>query len=477
MPPIVALFAWFVLLVALLVYDPARDARASLALWIPTIWMFLLGSRNASQWFGGGLGISADAIQQGNPIDQVLYITLMLLAIGVLVNRAFNWGTFVTGNLALMACLLFALFSVVWSDFPLVAAKRWFRDFGTYLVVLVVLSDPRPVAAVQTLLRRLAYLLVPLSIVLNKYFPLLSKQYDAWSGVGSFVGVTTSKNMLGLLCLICALFFFWDTVTRWRERREKKTRNVIRMNVVFLAMTLWLLHLAHSTTSVVCLLLGCMVIAAAHSKMFQRRPKLLRALIPAVFCLYLVLDFGFGMSGALAEAVGKDPTLTDRTKIWSFLLGMHTNPLLGVGYQSFWLGARLDYFWNNANLGHINEAHNGYLDVYLQQGIIGVSLLACFLIASYRAICGRKGPASSFAVFGLAIWIVLVFYNMSEAAFESGLLFSVFLLSAISVPARVVRRVVQPVGFNQAGFATGGDVVAAQGTSRRDGNGFSYEGR
>ena len=89
------------------------------------------------------------------------------------------------------------------------------------------------------------------------------------------------------------------------------------------------------------------------------------------------------MNGSMAEAVGKDPTLTDRTKIWAFVLGMHTNPLVGTGYQSFWLGPRLEYFWQNSGLGHLNEAHNGYLEVYLELGLIGVSLLIGFL---FRAI-------------------------------------------------------------------------------------------
>jgi O-antigen ligase len=163
-------------------------------------------------------------------------------------------------------------------------------------------------------------------------------------------------------------------------------------------------------------------------------------LVPAAFGLYLILDLFFGMGGSMAQAVGKDPTLHDRTKIWSFLLGMHTNPVIGTGYQSFWLGPRLEYFWTSAKLGHINEAHNGYLEVFLELGFAGVLLMVGFLIASYRAIWRKGGRLSGLAVFSLAAWMILVFYNMSEAAFESGLLYSVFLLGAIQVPARAERR-------------------------------------
>lgn len=440
MSPNLALFLWLVLLIALLRFDPARTPGSSLALWVPVIWMFIVGSRLPSQWLGNQVGQSAQALEEGNPLDRSIDLVLILLAIRIIMSRRFKWRSFFERNWALFAFLSFALISVCWSDFPFIAFKRWFRDLGNYLVVLVVLSDSRPLEAVRTVLRRLSYLLVPLSILLDKYYPQLSKQYDVWTGAGMYVGATTSKNMLGLLCLISGLYFFWDTVIRWPERKQRLTKRIILLNVAFFALTFWLLQTAQSTTSTVCLCLGCLVIGAARFRAFQRNPAFLKWLIPAAFCTYLILDLGFGLNGSMAQAVGKDPTLHDRTKIWAFLLSMHTNPLVGTGYQSFWLGSRLEMFWESAGLGHINEAHNGYLEVYLELGLIGVFLLIGFVVASYRSICKRLKPTSSLAVLGLAIWLALVFYNMSEAAFEGGSLYIVFLMVAMVVPERTAHK-------------------------------------
>jgi exopolysaccharide production protein ExoQ len=441
MPPSLALFLWFILLLALFRFDPAKESGTSLALWVPLVWMFILGTRLPSQWLGGQVGQVAKALEEGNPLDASFNSVLILLAIGILMSRSFKWGDFFARNIALMAFLLFALVSFVWSDFPFVSLKRWVRDFGNYLMVLVVSSDPRPLEAVRTLLRRLCYLLIPLSIVLIKYYPEISRQYEVWTGTFSNAGPTTSKNMLGVACLISGLFFFWDTVTRWCEHKDRLTRRIIRLNLAFLAMTLWVLNSANSTTSSVCLVLGCMVIAAAHSNLFQRHATLLKVLIPASFCFYLILALGFGMNGELAGAVGKDPTLTDRTKIWEFLLGMHTNPLLGVGYESFWLGPRLQLFWERSGVGRLNEAHNGYLEVYLNLGIVGLFLLGGFLMASYRTICRRLTPFSSLASLTLAVWTLMVFYSVTEAGFRSGLLWVTFLLGAVAVPVLAEDRV------------------------------------
>lgn len=441
MPPSLALFLWFILLVVLLRFDPAKDSGTSLALWVPVIWTFIVGSRLPSQWLGNQMGLVEKASEEGNPLDRSIYFVLILLAIGILMSRSFKWGGFFARNLALMAFVSFALVSVCWSDFPFVAFKRWFRDLGNYLVILVILSDSHPLEAVRAVLRRVSYLLVPLSVVLIKYYPQISKQYSYWTGAESYVGVTTGKNLLGVVSLISGLFFLWDTVTRWPERKGRRTKRIILVNVAFLAMTLWLLNLADSATARVCLVLGCLVIAAAQLRSVKRHPSLLKVLIPSSFCFYLVLAVGFHMSGEMAGAVGKDPTLTDRTKIWGLLLTMHTDPLVGTGYESFWLGPRIQWFGQTSGLRGINEAHNGYLEVYLNLGLIGLFLLVGILIASYRTVCRRLRPFSSFASLTLALWITMLFYSVTEAGFRSGLMWLTFLLGGMAVPGRVETRV------------------------------------
>jgi len=207
-------------------------------------------------------------------------------------------------------------------------------------------------------------------------------------------------------------------------------------------MTLYLLRLAHSVTSTVCLGIGCMVIAAVHSSWGERHLTSLKVMIPASFCLYLILGFGFGLNGAFAEMLGRDPTLTDRSRIWSVLLNMHTNPLFGTGYESFWLGSRLELVSLKAGIV-INEAHNGYLEVYLNLGLIGLFLLVAFLIAAYWNI-GKKQLASrsNFTSLCLGLWAVALFYNVAEASFKHGLTWLGLLLGGVVLPDREEDHIV-----------------------------------
>jgi exopolysaccharide production protein ExoQ len=432
MNPHLALFLWVVLLLALLRYDPAKDRKTSVALWVPLIWIFITATRLPSQWLGGSVGSAAQAFEEGNPIDRAIFTSLIVLCFVILVSRAFNWGAFVSRNKSLIVLLLFALISVVWSDFAFVAFKRWFRDLGNYLVILVVLSDPHPLEAASTVLRRLGYLLVPLSIMLIKYFPEIGMQYSFWTGAPMYVGPTTGKNMLGVLCLASGIFFFWDAVTRWTNRKDRQTRRILMMDVAFIGMTIWLLKIASSATSSVCLMIGCLIIVIANSKASQRYPSLVKLVVPASFFIYLILAFGFDINGEMAGAVGRDPTMTGRSDIWRAVLSTHTNPILGTGYESFWLGPRLSHVWQMA--GQVNEAHNGYLEIYLNLGLIGDALLLVFMIASFRSICKKLSPSFRLASLALSLWTITLFYNMTEAAaFKGQYIWVVFVLVVIIV--------------------------------------------
>jgi O-antigen ligase len=440
MSPSVALSLWVVLLLGLLCFDPAREPKNSAALWVAVIWLFFLGSRTPSMWLGvSEVSDRVQALEQGNPLDRTVFSLLILLMMAILVSRAFHWRNFVAQNSALACFLAFALLSVAWSDFPLVTFKKWFRDLGIYGAILVVSSYPRQLDAVRTVLRRWAYLSIPLSVVLIKYYPALGQTFSDWGGQ-EYTGVSTSKNMLGLLCLASGMFFFWDTIVRWHQRRDVRVSRVILVNIAFIGMTLWLLNESASMTSTICLVIGCLVMAAAHSNFGRRCPSWIKALAPASFILYLILALGFGLSGQLSEAVGKRSDMSDRTHIWEVLLSAPINPVLGTGYQSFWLGPRVQWVWASLRGDNVLEAHNGYLAIYLELGVTGLFLLCAFLIASYRTICRRLNPVTPLGSLSLGLWTLLLFYNVTEAAFGGGLLWIALLMGSLTVPHRAKHQ-------------------------------------
>lgn len=440
MPPTLALLLCFILLLSVFRHDRATIGGFSAALWVPFIWMALLGSRSASLWLDFRTSASSvtAALEEGNPLDHAVYLTLTILAVAILVKRHFNWRNLVTLNTGLVLLLLFSLLSVTWSDFPFASFRRWIRELGNYLMPLVLLSDPRPLKAIEALLRRLSFFVISISVVLIKYFPDVGVTYSFWTGEQQFVGITTGKNSLGVLCLISGVLFFWDVLRRWPDRRAPKVIWILLVDIVFLWMTVWLLLLSQSATSQLCLVIGCLVLTLAHYGPIRIRHNFTRT-IPIAACLGLVLEFTFNVSDVIIQLLGRDPTLTGRTDIWTTLLNLKTNPVFGVGFASFWLGDRMLSLWETTKLVGLQEAHNGYLETYLELGIVGLCMLCSFLVASYRTICKRLAVSRDFASLSLTFWLIVLIYNVAEASFRNNLLWVTFLLVGIAVPASSVE--------------------------------------
>jgi exopolysaccharide production protein ExoQ len=433
MPPTLALSLYVVLLATLLWLDRARGSERSPALWIPVIWIFFVATRLPSQWIGDSQTfVPSQALEEGNSTDRSIFIILIILSIIVLVSRSFQWRSFFTLNRALIVFLLFAALSACWSDFPLVSIKRWSRDLGNYLAVLVVLTHPDPVEALRTVMRRLSYLLIPISVLLIKYFREMGLYYNSWTGTETCIGAASSKNSLGALCVGAGIFLLWDILTTWPSRHTRASKRRLLVNATLLAMNLWLLQRSHSATSLLCLLLGFVTLVAVNSSILERRPRLFALLVPTCVLLCPFLVFTLNLRTQIAEAVGRDPTLTERTQIWDFLTTMETNPILGTGYDSFWLGDRLQAV--ASRFGPLNEAHNGYLEIYLNLGIAGLALFVVFLIVSYRSALGRAGPMGPLRTFGITVWSVVLIYNVTESAFSWDLMWIIFLLGTLAVP-------------------------------------------
>jgi O-antigen ligase len=402
--------------------------------------MFITQTRLPSQWLGRTTGTVAQALQEGNSLDRVVLFSLILLSIVILAGRSFQWLSFLSHNFFLSLLLMYGLASFMWSDFPAIALKRWIRDLGNYLVILVILSEAQPLEAIQTFLRRLFYLLIPLSILMIKYYTYMSVQYGFFSGLPEYMGAATSKNTLGASCMLSGIFFFWDTVTRWSERKEKRTRRILFVNLAFIMMTYWLLRLSSSATSQVCFVIGCAVVLI-HNIWGKHRPALLKWGIPCLLLAYVVLGLGLGLDEMLISRLGRDATYTGRTTIWAAVRSVYIDPLLGAGYDSFWLGDRLYHIWVTA--GYVNQAHNGYLEVYLNLGLIGVFLLVGLLISSYVRICRRLTQPQNFGSLALAMWTLALFYNMTEASFKPVFLCLSFLWGAIVIPDRQLSHGLQ----------------------------------
>src|SRR6266481_4702704 len=262
LPPIVAAL----LTVALIVFLFRRDIRekpdVSGALWLPLIWLIITCSRGLSQWLNiFGLPVpGATSVEEGSPLDAGFYFVLIAAGFYVLNQRQIRLSEVIRNDGWLIAFLLYCFISIAWSDFPFVAFKRWIKILGNPIMVLIVLTEPDPEKALKQLMKRCAYVVVPVSILFIKYYPQLGRRYDHWTGFQMTTGIAQHKNLLGGDCLIVGSFFFWYFLQTWKTERNIQRRKELWLIAGFLISIWWLLSQAHSATSSIALCIGALTV-------------------------------------------------------------------------------------------------------------------------------------------------------------------------------------------------------------------------
>jgi len=153
-----------------------------------------------------------------------------------------------------------------------------------------------------------------------------------------------------------------------------------------------------------------------------------------------------GAGGGVLQAMGRDPTLTGRTGIWDAVISVSADPVLGTGYESFWLGDRLEKVWAMTMDG-LQEAHNGYLEVYLNLGWVGVTLLAVLIVTGYRNAMAAFRYDPDTGGLRLAYFVVAVIYSFTEAGFrEATLVWLFFLFATTAVSEAAVPEGLPTIG-------------------------------
>lgn len=438
MPPTIASIIFAIGILGLFYLDRYEDSRVSNALWIPAAWLFLISSRPVSFWLGetpnfGALDATA-AYVEGSPIDRAVFMFLLFAALAVLVARKGRVGPILRKNVLILLFFGFCAVSIVWSDFPFVAFKRFTKAIGDLGMVLIVLTESDPLPALKRLVTRLGFLLFPLSILFIKFYPQIGRRLtNSWTLEP--IGISTQKNGLGVDCMMYGVFFLWMMVSVYREREAAGRRRRLLAYGTISAMIIWLLSQCNSTTSITGLISAGGVMWLASRPL--RKPAVVHLSAVAVLGLAVTALF-FDSGGGMVTALGKDPSLTGRTEIWSLVLGLHTNPWIGAGFESFWLGPRLEKIHAALTNLPINEAHNGYLEVYLNLGWIGICFIALLLVTGYKRIISGIRRDSQTASLFLGFFLCTLFYSFTEAAFRLMDVAWVFLLLVIVAGSQAV---------------------------------------
>jgi exopolysaccharide production protein ExoQ len=449
MNPIIATLIYVCGIAGLFYLDRNTSVRTSRALWLPVIYLWITGSRSVSDWLGISPSGSTNIQLEGSPLDAAVLGLLLVCSIGVIIFRWRKARILLAANWPILIYFVYCLASVSWSEHPDVAFKRWIKSIIDVAMAMIVVTDGQPVVAFRRMVSRVGFVLLPLSLLYIKYYPNLGRSSSP-SGEMENTGVTTNKNILGVVLLVICLGTLWHLVILLRDRAGRKSKRRLVAQGVLLAFGVFLLRTAHSATSIACFMLGGGLILATNHRAFRGKPARVQLL-----CLALVLvgAVTFLLTGQddVANVLGRDSTLSGRTEIWSVLIPTVSNSMFGTGFESYWISPSAQKAWSTlSQLGWwhpeilVPEAHNGYIEVYLNLGWIGLSLIATILITGFRRAIAAVKRYPSFAGLLVAYVMVSIVYSITEAGFRMLDPIWFYLLLAIVSSNAVLTGIIRP---------------------------------
>jgi len=419
-----ALYVFIVGVAGLLYLDRDKSVRTSKALWLPIIWTCIAGSRPVSMWFGTAEPGRTDSViastLDGSPMDAAVFEALIAAALVALFLRRKRAISFVKASGPVLIYLLYCMISIVWSPIPGPASKRWIKDAGDLVMVLLIVTEAQPIAALGRFFARVGFVLLPFSVETIRW-SITGRAFDD-DGTPSNVGLTENKNSLGLIVFLVSLGVLWNIRGLLMDKSAPHRTRRLVAQCALLAFGIWLLQMAHCATAIACFVLGAALMFATSLRPIRIRPSRVHAL-----CLGIILAGGvalfFGGESTVTGMLGRQSNLTGRTDIWKACLRAADSPILGVGFESFWntnvekVAVRLPNY-DAKTIHNLVSAHNGYIEVYLDLGFVGLCLIAFILISGYRNAVKSFQFSPQFGSLLLAYITTAVFYSITEVGFR-----------------------------------------------------------
>lgn len=429
MPTPLAIIVCLAFILAVAYYERKGNYNIAGPTWIVFIWILILSSRPISLWLG--VGGSGDELE-GNAFDRNLYLLLTAGAVVTIGRRGYPWRAAISSNWPLFALWGYMLVTCVWSDHPFVTFKRWFKDLTAFAIILVIVSSVKPSALIKAVASRCALILFLLSYLFINYIPELGRVYSRSGGL-QIVGITTQKNTLGEIAVICILLLVWRMAEDCSGNPGRSKLRLIGVPFALCVLGGYLLWQSDSKTSLLSLILGLVVLFSHKLPLVRNRPMHFLVIAGfAVPALYLG-NSALGLSDYALELLGRDATLTGRTGIWHAIVEHPVNPWLGVGYLMYW--DELGFVEINGYPTELKTAHNGYIDVYLDGGILGLFFLSIMVLSSARTTASAFLKGDYLGRLRFAFFSIMMLANISESFFlRRGPLWFFYLLFCMNYP-------------------------------------------
>jgi len=347
----------------------------------------------------GSLQRSIAESGDGGFYQNLLLVSLLsLLSLHFIKHKALKIDLSAGVLLALLWCAL----SVFWAIDFYISTRRF---VVAALVTVSVLQSVQELGPKRSIffLTRLGGGALFLDFVAALVLPRGMHQFQEVSGAlaGNWRGLHTHKNLAGAFVGGFAVFC-------WGAYRASKDR----LNLYLCILSLLFLWMTQSKTAIAAVVLAFSLQAVLFSRLFGFGPRIM---IPLA-CLLPLSVVIFNLEPLLDLVLDRD-SFTGRGAIWVALVSYaEDNLLTGAGFASFWrIGSASPIFQYTDSLATLlGHGHNGYLDILVTTGIVGL------LLSVWGFILGPMGRSARSAAAPI-VFPVIVFFAAQNFA-ESSLI-------------------------------------------------------
>jgi O-antigen ligase len=380
-------------------------------------------------------GMSAGGgVAEANVQNRIIKISLIVMSIYLIASR---WSLVRSlakhVNLGAAAVLVLAPLSALWSIEPAATLLRFTSLASIALVCFAIsLAGWHRYRLQQVGLPPLMLILLASLVVGIIYPDKITELGTDLSQNGAWHGVTHSKNEFGMMSSISVII----CANRWLSGEGSPFGAIAGTAVAFVCLTL-----SRSNTSLFATLVALffMVLVMRVPVIRQRYSTHVAAAIAGTILLYElaiqdVVPGVYTLLTPIRNLTGKDTTLSGRTIIWKVIKDhIPGAPYLGTGYGAYWLGptpSSPSYVFVPLMYFYPTEAHNGYLDIVNDLGLVGLACLLAFLFFFIRQALELMRTDRSQAALYLALLFQQMVMNMSESEwFSRGSTFAILLLA------------------------------------------------
>ncbi len=363
--------------------------------------LYLFAFRAPELAFGVNTAEADTSSGAGNLFNQLIIPAMFFAVCGLVhvyrISARRLWHTLAP----MVPLLLVIVLSTVWSEYPELTIRRASNELLQAIALALLAACFSSATAMLAVLFRGFLIVGCLDLLSSAIFP------ESITDLG-FAGIHGHKNIAGQFFVVALPVYLLGTL-------DKEISGNRLLGFFSLISGIAMLVATQSKTSAGAVVFGFLLLLSARalSRNHTVRISLLVFFLLGLLCAVAV-TISWGPSELLEVLIG-DPTLTGRDQIWRFAISKFDgSPVFGVGYGAIWqVGLQIQLALRSMGLFFVfNEAHNGYLEIAAQLGIVGIVCLLIFLIATLFNSLSYWDTVEKNTFYGAGAFTIYVFWAL-----------------------------------------------------------------